>query len=68
MLVLTALGALPQIRDAADELDRHDPSPADAENVKTLPTIHQAPPGRNMLPWIRRTMESLPVVDTSLIS
>src|SRR5689334_7427375 len=30
MLVLTALGALPQIRDAADELDRHDPSPADA--------------------------------------
>jgi len=30
MFVLTALGALPQIRDAADELDRHDPSPADA--------------------------------------
>ncbi|MBS0386425.1 MAG: 50S ribosomal protein L11 methyltransferase, partial [Proteobacteria bacterium] len=30
MLVLTALGTLAQIRDAADELDRHDPSPADA--------------------------------------
>jgi ribosomal protein L11 methyltransferase len=30
MLLLTALGALAQIRDAADELDRHDPSPADA--------------------------------------
>jgi ribosomal protein L11 methyltransferase len=30
MLLLTALGALTQIRDAADELDRHDPSPADA--------------------------------------
>lgn len=30
MLLLTALGTLAQIRDAADELDRHDPSPADA--------------------------------------
>ncbi|MBL8537880.1 MAG: 50S ribosomal protein L11 methyltransferase [Hyphomonadaceae bacterium] len=30
MLLLTALGTLQQIRDAADELDRHDPSPADA--------------------------------------
>ncbi|MEZ6022451.1 MAG: 50S ribosomal protein L11 methyltransferase [Hyphomonadaceae bacterium] len=30
MLVLTALGTLNQIRAAADELDRHDPSPADA--------------------------------------
>src|SRR5215475_1525353 len=30
MLLLTALGTLTQIRDAADELDRHDPSPADA--------------------------------------
>lgn len=30
MLLLTALGALAQIRAAADELDRHDPSPADA--------------------------------------
>jgi ribosomal protein L11 methyltransferase len=30
MLLLTALGTLPQIRAAADELDRHDPSPADA--------------------------------------
>ncbi|MGD9982116.1 MAG: 50S ribosomal protein L11 methyltransferase [Hyphomonadaceae bacterium] len=30
MLVLTALGSLTQIRAAADELDRHDPSPADA--------------------------------------
>ncbi len=30
MLLLTALGSLTQIRDAADELDRHDPSPADA--------------------------------------
>jgi ribosomal protein L11 methyltransferase len=30
MLILTALGTLTQIRAAADELDRHDPSPADA--------------------------------------
>jgi ribosomal protein L11 methyltransferase len=30
MYVLTALGAQAQIRAAADELDRHDPSPADA--------------------------------------
>jgi ribosomal protein L11 methyltransferase len=30
MLFLTALGDLTQIRAAADELDRHDPSPADA--------------------------------------
>ena len=30
MLLLTALGAPTQIRAAADELDRHDPSPADA--------------------------------------
>ncbi len=30
MLLLTALGAFAQIRDAADEMDRHDPSPADA--------------------------------------
>ncbi|MEQ1619729.1 MAG: 50S ribosomal protein L11 methyltransferase [Terricaulis sp.] len=30
MLLLTALGSLAQIRAAADELDRHDPSPADA--------------------------------------
>src|SRR6185436_11484007 len=30
MLLLTALGTLHQIRAAADELDRHDPSPADA--------------------------------------
>jgi ribosomal protein L11 methyltransferase len=30
MLLLTALGDLAQIRAAADELDRHDPSPADA--------------------------------------
>ena len=30
MLLLTALGDLKQIRAAADELDRHDPSPADA--------------------------------------
>lgn len=30
MLVLTAIGTLTQIRAAADELDRHDPSPADA--------------------------------------
>lgn len=30
MLLLTALGTLNQIRSAADELDRHDPSPADA--------------------------------------
>jgi ribosomal protein L11 methyltransferase len=30
MLLLTTLGALTQIRAAADELDRHDPSPADA--------------------------------------
>lgn len=30
MLLLTALGTLAQIRAAADELDRHDPSPADA--------------------------------------
>jgi len=30
MLVLTALGPLAQIKAAADELDRHDPSPADA--------------------------------------
>jgi ribosomal protein L11 methyltransferase len=30
MLLLTALGPLHQIRAAADELDRHDPSPADA--------------------------------------
>ena len=30
MLLLTALGTFAQIRDAADELDRHDPSPAEA--------------------------------------
>ena len=30
MLLLTTLGSLSQIRAAADELDRHDPSPADA--------------------------------------
>ncbi len=30
MLFLTAVGDLTQIRAAADELDRHDPSPADA--------------------------------------
>jgi ribosomal protein L11 methyltransferase len=30
MLMLTTLGTLMQIRAAADELDRHDPSPADA--------------------------------------
>jgi ribosomal protein L11 methyltransferase len=30
MLLLTALGSLTLIRAAADELDRHDPSPADA--------------------------------------
>lgn len=30
MLFLTALGTLAQIRAAADELDRHDPSPAEA--------------------------------------
>lgn len=30
MLLLTALGPLTQVRAAADELDRHDPSPADA--------------------------------------
>jgi len=30
MLLLTALGTQTQIRDAANELDRHDPSPADA--------------------------------------
>jgi ribosomal protein L11 methyltransferase len=30
MLLLTTLGDLAQIRAAADELDRHDPSPADA--------------------------------------
>lgn len=30
MLLLTALGSQTQIRAAADELDRHDPSPADA--------------------------------------
>lgn len=30
MLLLTALGTQTQIRAAADELDRHDPSPADA--------------------------------------
>lgn len=30
MLLLTALGSLAQVRAAADELDRHDPSPADA--------------------------------------
>ncbi len=30
MLLLTALGTPKQIRDAADELDRHDPSPAEA--------------------------------------
>lgn len=30
MILLTALGPLAQIRAAADELDRHDPSPADA--------------------------------------
>ncbi len=30
MLVLTAAGTLAQIRAAADELDRHDPSPADS--------------------------------------
>ena len=30
MLLLTALGTFAQVRAAADELDRHDPSPADA--------------------------------------
>lgn len=30
MLLLTALGPLAEIKAAADELDRHDPSPADA--------------------------------------
>ena len=30
MLLLTTLGSLTQIRAAADELDRHDPSPADS--------------------------------------
>lgn len=30
MLLLTALGTLQQVRAAADELDRHDPSPAQA--------------------------------------
>jgi ribosomal protein L11 methyltransferase len=30
MLLLTALGTQAQVRAAADELDRHDPSPADA--------------------------------------
>lgn len=30
MQLLTALGALAQVRAAADELDRHDPSPAEA--------------------------------------
>ncbi len=30
MLLLTALGSLASIKAAADELDRHDPSPADA--------------------------------------
>jgi ribosomal protein L11 methyltransferase len=30
MLLLTALGTMTQVRAAADELDRHDPSPADA--------------------------------------
>ncbi|HRP10993.1 MAG TPA: 50S ribosomal protein L11 methyltransferase, partial [Terricaulis sp.] len=30
MLLLTALGSLADIKAAADELDRHDPSPADA--------------------------------------
>ncbi|HVK79583.1 MAG TPA: 50S ribosomal protein L11 methyltransferase, partial [Verrucomicrobiae bacterium] len=30
MLLLTALGTMLQVRAAADELDRHDPSPADA--------------------------------------
>jgi ribosomal protein L11 methyltransferase len=30
MLLLSALGTLAQVRAAADELDRHDPSPADA--------------------------------------
>ncbi|MGE3141812.1 MAG: 50S ribosomal protein L11 methyltransferase [Hyphomonadaceae bacterium] len=30
MLLLTALGPLPQIKAAADEFDRHDPSPAEA--------------------------------------
>jgi ribosomal protein L11 methyltransferase len=30
MLLLTALGTQTQVRAAADELDRHDPSPADA--------------------------------------
>jgi ribosomal protein L11 methyltransferase len=30
MILLTALGSFAQIRAAADELDRHDPSPADA--------------------------------------
>jgi ribosomal protein L11 methyltransferase len=30
MLLLTALGTLTQVRAAADELDRHDPSPAEA--------------------------------------
>ena len=30
MLLLTAIGPLPQIKAAADEFDRHDPSPAEA--------------------------------------
>src|SRR5262247_1753246 len=30
MFLLTALGTQAQVRAAADELDRHDPSPADA--------------------------------------
>ena len=30
MILLTALGPLADIKAAADELDRHDPSPADA--------------------------------------
>ncbi len=42
MLLLSAIGSLAQVRAAADELDRHDPSPADAvswfeENLGKLP-------------------------------
>lgn len=40
MLLLTALGSLAQIKAAADELDRHDPSPADAVSW------YEAAPGR----------------------
>ncbi len=40
MHLLTAIGALPQIKAAADEFDRHDPSPADAVSW------YEAEPGR----------------------